>query len=344
MTKERQLGPDLIRTLAISMVFVIHMLAITKVLSGSLRSPKWVAYDFVHFLSMIAIPLFLLLTGYLQEGKRLGSRYYTGVLPTVLSYFATSAVVAALMVFVYGMPKSGPARLILHIFDYTYGYAWYMEMYLCLFLLIPFLNILFDALSKKQQLWMIGTLAFLTMLPPVVSNFIVTGIYFEVLPDFLENMYVITLYFIGAYIARYRPAPSRWWCAAMALMVLMGETLVSYLLSKEKYAWYVCNSFASLTHAVAAVSIFLMLYQLNFKWKVLRWGVREIATCSFEMYLLSYFTDSYLYKVLPLPPLQILFVNFFITYAGARLLRLAVVPLGKLFKKGADHLVHRVIT
>ena len=68
----------------------------------------------------------------------------------------------------------------------------------------------------------------------VVSNFIVTGIWCEVMPDFLENMYVITYYFIGAYICKYRPAPSRIWCA---VVVLVGETLISFVLSSKEYAW-----------------------------------------------------------------------------------------------------------
>ena len=338
MKKERQFGLDLIRALAISMVFLIHMLAICKVLSNELQSPKWVIYDFSHFLSMIAVPLFLLLTGYLQARKKLNSRHYISGLPTILSYFLTSGVAAALMVYAFGMPKGGLARLILHIFDFTYGYAWYMEMYICLFMLIPFLNILFEALNHKQQIWMIGILALLTLLPSVVSNFIVTGIWCEVMPDFLENMYVITYYFIGAYICKYRPAPSRIWCAVVALVVLVGETLISFVLSSKEYAWYVSNSFSSLAHAVVAVSIFLLLYQVQFNFKPLRWLVGEIATCSFEMYLLSYFTDSYLYKIIPLSPWQILMINFVVTYIGARLLRCAVAPLGNLLKKGVLHL------
>lgn len=172
----------------------------------------------------------------------------------------------------------------------------------------------------------------------VVSNFIVTGIWCEVMPDFLENMYVITYYFIGAYICKYRPAPSRIWCAVVALVVLVGETLISFVLSSKEYAWYVSNSFSSLAHAVVAVSIFLLLYQVQVNFKPLRWLVGEIATCSFEMYLLSYFTDSYLYKIIPLSPWQILMINFVVAYIGARLLRCAVAPLGNLLKKGVLHL------
>ena len=56
------------------------------------------------------------------------------------------------------------------------------------------------------------------------------------------------------------------------------------------------------------------------------------------MYLLSYFTDSYLYKIIPLSPWQILMINFVVTYIGARLLRCAVAPLGNLLKKGVLHL------
>lgn len=340
--KERSLGPDLIRTLAICLVFVVHMLATSKALSRDLRTVKWVIYDFARYLSIMAVPLFLLLTGFLQSKRKLSARHYTGVIPTFFSYLITSGLVAALSAFFIAMPKGGVSRLALNIFDYTYGYAWYMEMYLCLFLLIPFLNIFFNALSQKQQQIMILVLALLTMLPAVASNFIVTGIWFEAVPDFLEDMYVITYYFLGAYIAKHHPSPPKRWCFAVALGVPAAETCICYLLSGKEYAWYLCKSFSSFPHAIVAVAIFLALYRLDFKWKPLRFVVTEIACCSFEMYLLSYFTDSYFYKNLPLAPWQILPFSFLAAYIGARLLRFAVVPLGNLLRKGADLLIAKI--
>ena len=50
------------------------------------------------------------------------------------------------------------------------NYSWYIEMYLGLFLLIPFLNIVYNGLpSQKAKLWLVITMLILTALPAVVN-------------------------------------------------------------------------------------------------------------------------------------------------------------------------------
>ena len=275
------------------------------------------------------MPLFLLLTGFLQSGKKLSHKYYIGAVPLVFSYLSVSAIVALLYTLQFGAPGDRIDRMVLNIFDFSFGYAWYVEMYLCIFLLIPFLNILFDVLNQRGQIILIGSLVFLTMVPSLVGNFQVAGIWFEIVPDFLENMYVIAYYFIGAYIARYRPTPKKLWCIIGASIVLLGETLAVWLWRNSEYTWHVCNEFSCLTHAVVSVCIFLFFYDLKVNSKILKFIFGEISVCSFEMYLLSYFTDKYLYQYLPLAPWQVLIVNFAVCYLCVRVLRLALVPTGK---------------
>ncbi len=329
MKKERLHGLDVIRSLAIFLVFLIHMIALSGAGRAEVPDLKWGIVKFARFLALNCVPLFLLLTGFLQTNKKLSFKHYTGGIPLVFSYFSVSAIVALLYTLQFGAPGDRIDRLVLHVFDFTFGYAWYVEMYLGVFLLIPFLNILFDALEQRGQLILIGVLVFLTMMPSLVGNFQVAGIWFEIIPDFLENMYVIAYYFIGAYIAKHRPSPKKLWCVIVAIIVLLGETLAVWLWHDSEYAWHVCNEFNCLTHTVVSVCIFLFFYDLKLNCKAPNFVFGEISVCSFEMYLLSYLTDTYFYQYLPLSPWLVLIINFVVCYLCVRVLRLALVPAGK---------------
>lgn len=343
MKKERMQGLDIIRTLAIFFVFLIHMIAITEATKSDVADIKWGIMNVARFLALNCVPLFLLLTGFLQSRKRLTLRHYTGGIPLIFSYLSVSAIVALLYTTEFGAPGDRVDRLILHIFDFSFGYAWYVEMYLCIFLLIPFLNILFDALEQRGQLALIGVLVLLTMVPSLVGNFQVTGIWFEIIPDFLENMYVIAYYFIGAYIARYRPSPKKFWCVIASIIVLLGETLAVWLWRDSEYSWHICNEFNCLTHAVVSVCIFLFFYDIKPNCRALNFVFGEISVCSFEMYLLSYFTDKWFYKYLPLAPWQVLIVNFVVCYLCVKVLRVVLVPAGKNLRILAERICAKII-
>ena len=60
--------------------------------------------------------------------------------------------------------------MILSILDFSAdSYAWYIEMYIGLFLIIPFLNILWNNLNDVGRKWLIITLLGLTALPSLLN-------------------------------------------------------------------------------------------------------------------------------------------------------------------------------
>ena len=95
MEKERQPGLDLVRAAAIFFVIVLHGITMRGALDAALLTPVWCAKVFVRYLALSAVPLFLMLSGYLQAGKRPTKAYYRGILPLYLSYFAIAALCMA---------------------------------------------------------------------------------------------------------------------------------------------------------------------------------------------------------------------------------------------------------
>lgn len=332
MGVQRKAGLDIIRTVAIFAIMLIHMLGHTGVLGVNLRSATWTGYVFLRYTVRAGVPLFLMLTGYLQSKRNFDKKHYTSIIPVMVSYFVISIMCA---VSEYISEGSSAYSLFIKIFDYEYGYGWYVEMYIGLFLLIPFLNILYRTIDKTKKLWLVGILSFLTFLPSALQYATVNGMGLEILPDFFKNLYPFAFYFIGSYIAEYKPEPNKILCGVIAFGVLAAETVSCYLFSAQAHAWWLFNNEASLTHAVVAVCIFLVFYNIDAP-KLVALPVKLISACSFEMYLVSYITDILCYRYLHFPIWQIVIVDFVFAFAMANLIRWITKPvnagLRKIFK------------
>ncbi len=330
VAEQRKIGLDIIRNIAICMVMATHFFAYHPVLDQNLQTTSWTAWVFLKFFTFVGVPLFLLLTGYLQSKRECNKKHYASIIPVLLSYFVISAIILVAIRVMFRNQDS-LFRQIVSIFDFEIGYAWYVEMYIGLFLLIPFLNVLYRSLSRRQKLWLIGILSFMTFLPSSLQSMPVLGGSFEVIPDFFTNLYVFAYYFIGSYIAEYQPKPKKMGCLAILFLVIFLEVGLICFLSKTEYTWWLFNSNAAITHAVVAVCLFLIFYDI--KETVVLVPIKVIAACSFEMYLLSYMTDKIVYEQLMLPNSYAIFVNFALAFVLAWLLRLFLVPIGSLLRK-----------
>lgn len=89
-------------------------------------------------------------------------------------------------------------------------------MYIGLFLLIPFLNIIFNNIDKKQFKTLIIVLMILTILPSILNIYNFDSLswwlkpstgnkYYKLVPNWWSAMYPITYYYIGAYLSKYKP-------------------------------------------------------------------------------------------------------------------------------------------
>ena len=332
--KQRSAGLDLIRTLAILFVMATHAIAHLAPMNTGIHSPKWTAYVILRFTSLCCVPLFLMLTGYLNRKKKPTAAYYKGILPILLSYAAISA-----LGLLYGVYTGRTSHTLFSglraILDYSAnGYAWYVEMYIGLFLLIPFLNILFDAIGTlRGRLLLCVLLTAATMLPTTVASFRVNGTSLAIFPEYWKSAYPLVYYFVGAMIAEYRPklkVPIR---ALLVLIAIAVPSGLCYIYSSPSagYAWYMMNGFGCITTGAVALTVFLAFYDVNLP-KPLSFLVREISVCTFEMYLFSYTIDQIVYK-LPryFMPFMVLTV-FGLSYLCARVLRLILVPLTKRLK------------
>ena len=151
MEKKRDLNLDLIRAAAVTMVVAVHFFLNCGFYETPLTGFRMVAATAVRTLLMVCVPLFLLLTGYLRAGKAWSPGYYRGLGRILLTYLLCSLICLAFRT-VYlreALSAMDYLRGILHFSGAPYG--WYVEMFVGLYLLSPFLNAMWSALDERAK-------------------------------------------------------------------------------------------------------------------------------------------------------------------------------------------------
>jgi len=318
--KHRILGLDIIRMIAIICVFITHGIAYKGVININPLSIKWTLYMILRFLSMTCVPLFLLLTGYLNDKKEISSQYYKGIIPILISYLCIS-IIEIIGVAIYTGSTIDVLQSIIKILNFSVNsYAWYFEMYIGLFLFIPFLNILYHHLKTKQEKKiLVGSLVFLTFIPQMVKSFKLGDMWLDITPDYWQIIYPITYFYIGKIIKEYQPKIELSKRILLFIVALAIPCIFCYCYSTEtEYAWYIFNGFEALTNAFTAVSIFLIFYRFDKKIPVLEGIIKEISICSFEMYLFSSIWDKYLYSKYQFHLFLMVFIIIGLTYISSK--------------------------
>jgi hypothetical protein len=200
--KLRILGLDIIRSLAILFVIAGHFFVLhTPFRSTNFEGLSLFLQAGIIPLFQTGVPLFIMLTGYLNTNKVSEKKYYRGIWKVLIAYvFFSILTLVFRKYYLYedlSLFKSG-----LKILDFSaIPYAWYIEMWIGLFLFTPFLNLLYKAIpTQKQKMVWIGILFAMTAIPDLFNRY---G--FHLVPGFWQTCYPLMFFFIGSYVKEYQP-------------------------------------------------------------------------------------------------------------------------------------------
>ena len=154
-----------------------------------------------YALFIFAVPLFLLATGFLSVNKRIDFKNVVNVIKIYLLYLFMAFSSHYLMVVTNTRDSLNWTQILARALNFSLISGWYIELYIALALLIPFLNVLIKNLSKKELEILIITLLISVSVPAFInSNPDFFNLY---LPNYWEIIYPVVYYFIGAYIRLY---------------------------------------------------------------------------------------------------------------------------------------------
>jgi len=318
MQKKRNINLDIIRDIAVFSVLSVHFFLNNGFYGEIVNGRRMFVMIIMRTAFMVCVPLFALLTGFLMNKKTLSKNYYSGLKKTYLTFLLAS-VCNLIFKYFYYSESLGIRTAIIKILNFSAaGYSWYIEMYIGLFLFIPFLNILYHGLkNKEQKKWLIFTLLFLTTFPSILNIWGVDGglktILFptentrilEILPDYWEILWPITYYYIGAFINEYGIKIKLLLNVFMYIGSLLLFSIFNYYRSyNSTFVWAKYNTWQGFQSAILSVLLFLFILQLDTTKiagnKIINKSITKISEISLGIYLVSSIFDAIVYDKLNL--------------------------------------------
>lgn len=293
--KQRDFGLDLVRAAAGVLTLSVHFFLNSGFYEVPVSGGAMLLACGVRMLCLICVPLFLLLTGYTCVGRKWSPGYYRKLLPVLLTYLLSAAVC---MVFRCAWLGETFTRrgLVMQFTAYAAApYAWYVEMYIGLFLLSPFFNAAWQSMGDSGKKALVLTLVGLTALPGLVNQVLV------LLPVWWIGFYPLTYYAIGAWLREHPLKVKGWklllcWLGLSALAGIKG-----YFTAKGGVYYWMCeDQWGSYLLTLEAVCLFSFLRRADGE-RIpgpVRWCVARVAGLALPLYLVSYIVDQLVYPVL----------------------------------------------
>ena len=296
--RDRDVSLDVIRALAVVSVLAVHFFLNCQfydtVWTGKAMAPALV----LRTQLMVCVPLFLLLSGYLQKEKQWSWGYYKGLLKLLLTYVLASVVCCVFRAVCDGGPWAVKEWLRGMLSFSAAPYGWYIELYMGLFCMIPFLNLLWNALPSRRVKWvLLLTLCFFTMCPSL--NVISVHFGWQTVPNRWAPLYPVTYYFIGCFLQESRfHRHWQWFLPLNILSALCGGLLHAYQARGEVVGYMLLTHWNGVFPFVCAVSIFIILQGSRRLERIpgpVRKGITQVSKLSLPIFLLSWVPDQLVY-------------------------------------------------
>lgn len=342
MPKMRKSGLDVVRTIAIALVIMMHALGLS--IDGYAMPISGIDGFFriyIRRLCFACVPLFLMLSGYLNIGKNDALKIWKKSFPKLYgTYFLWAVLSIVFDMFFFGNALTIDS--VTGIFNYTCfgGRAWYMNMYLGLLVIMPFVNKGWKVLMDKEKLICLISLFVLSFGSQYISKLSGNGI--VLISSNFYNLSYIFYYLFGAYVAEEEIKIKKQILLVGWQLILLGHTLYYYIAGQNMLYneipgaasfWY-DNMFL----AVEAMLMFLLLHDLQINKDNINRKFSTISVLAFDMYLCSYFFDMYINKKFNFlyykyPFWIVLLLCFTLSFLLSTLVARAKWGMGSIFRK-----------
>lgn len=316
MGTKRLYGIDLIKSIAILFVISVHFFLNTGYYNTVMSGNTMLISTIIRWLFFNCVPLFLLATGFLRCKKEISKKYYFSLFPIYVSY-VLAAVIGLFIRYKFTEASShGIVYDFMTLLSFKNGYSWYLEMFLGLSVLIPFINLSYNNIKEKShKLLLISLLVFMTGICSLSLKITNDGTTFYLFSDYWVILYPFTYYLIGAYINEYKPKINKLAGSLSLLFIILFEGFYTYLRCKDGlFNWSLLGGNGGITVLVSSVITFLLLYDLKIKSKLFQKILTEISSKTLDIYLISYSVDLIVYRI-------------FLSYTPDYLSRIKYAPL-----------------
>ncbi|MCA1320506.1 acyltransferase family protein [Bacillus tianshenii] len=288
-------GIDLIKALATIFVVSVHFFLNTYFYQQPLEGDNMFLQTYLRMLFLICVPLFLITTGFLVAEKTPTKAYYRKIVPVIVIYIFYSILMILFRKYYLGEEMT-LMNSIWGIFTFqANSYSWYINMYIGLYLIAPFLNLMYKNIpTKKQKLWLVMILLFMTAVPGFLNGKM--GWNVIAAPNYWSAIYPITYYFIGMYIKDYQVKVNKKYGSLALILLVLAVTFLEFSFAGGGKFVAAVGYYASLVIVMEATLFFLLFYDVKINNKFVLKPITLISLLSLDIYLASKISDTFIYK------------------------------------------------
>lgn len=188
----RQSNYELMRIVSMLLIVLWHIIVHAGILEGT-TGALHLLIQFIFIFICVHVNSFVLLTGYFQYDRTPSLKKIIKLFNQTWFYKALIAIVFV----VFSLEKLSLIEFVKELLPLNTNGYWFINCYLVLLFLIPYLNILIKNLNQKKHRQFIMLLFCLFSLIALISSNTTTTNHGSTLTNF------IMLYFIGAYLSKY---------------------------------------------------------------------------------------------------------------------------------------------
>ena len=293
--RERRSNIEALRVISMVMIITLHYLLQGGILESitldeKLYSSVWL----IEAMCYVSVNCYVLISGYFLVDSKFRLRKLVNLIAETCFYSVSIFFVCCLTGLI---PFDIKFLLMGDFYPIIHGSWWFSSVYVVLYLIFPFLNLLINAMGRNQHkiFLVVLTIAF-SLVPSVFPTYVdVIG-----LESGYSLIWFIYLYLLAGYIKRYDLVNSQ--CRNLllfigcSLLTTITKIIQQVVIGKEHWHLY---KYSSITVLIASIGLFL--YFINTECKILNvrgWNLLGKHTYAVFLIHTQYYVRDWIWKEL----------------------------------------------
>ena len=337
---KRNINIDIIKVVSLLLVIGVHFFLYTGYYSINYSITNSI-FIVLRNICMACVPLFIIVTGYLNRNKVWSKKYYLNIGRVYLLY-SLAMFILTLVDNKYVINTTLFKTALINILNYKY-YGWYITMYVGLMLLTPIINLAFKNMDESMRKYAVINIILAISIPVTLVD-LFSNVRYSILAHILPNWWYYTwplmYYIIGVAFAYNKNAIKDFFkkTRLLFLLTLIISTLLYYVLNIH----WEFRAHVNIFIVIITTCIFSWLLNLDINVNSkLRTAIIFVSNNTLLAYLLSYIVDNITYpfvnqitnmnmrfSIFPV----IIVLNFILTIILVIIVRIILSALSKTIK------------
>lgn len=278
--KKRDINFELLRIISMILIISSHYIIHSGILDTIDKfSINYFFIDFVRALSRISVGLYVLITGYYMVKSKIKIKKLFNTWMIVLFYSVFMCIVSLLL-----KQEIGIKGILKSLLPVSTGLYWFATVYIALYTLAPFFNILINNINKKQ----FSILIFILFIYLVLDKTIFPNNKYIDSRNGESFIWVAFLYLVAGYIRLYfNKRVNKKVCMvitiAVPIIVVILRFLSIKLIGKNFNRVF---DFCNILNFISLISLFLCFREIKIKNEKIGNIIGKIAPLTFGIYLI----------------------------------------------------------